>query len=149
MMKQDVLIQIIGWQTVEGERDITNLTALGSLEKKGQGYVLEYLESDPGGLENTHMTMTVESAKKVTLTRKGEFQTQMVLEKGIRNICHYNTPYGGLVFGIFAETVHSDLSENGGEVRLHYTIDINNDLASTNEVSIKIRKAGNGHVHHC
>lgn len=145
-MKKDVLIRIHGCQYVEGEKDVTDIATVGSLERDDSGYTLCYQESEPSGMEGSEMTVRVESDKKVTLTRRGSFNSQMILEKGTRNICHYNTPYGGVVFGIFAETVHTDVTDNGGEVRLNYTIDVNNDLASKNEINIKIREAGISNV---
>ena len=43
-----------------------------------------------------------------------------------------------MLLGIFAKKVESSVTEDGGELLLHYTIDVNADLASSNELKITV-----------
>ena len=74
----------------------------------------------------------------VTMTRNGAYTTQMVMERGRRHVCHYATPFGDMLLGIFAKKVESSVTEEGGELLLNYTIDVNADLAASNELKITV-----------
>ena len=73
------------------------------------------------------------------MTREGEYTTQMIIEREKRHLCHYMTPMGEIVMGVFARKVESDMSENGGGLLLNYTIDINADFAAINELKITVK----------
>lgn len=110
----------------------------GTLKLTEYGCELEY-EEPADELGGSITTLSVEQNGLVTMTRKGQFTTEMVMEQGKRHVCHYATPFGNMLMGIFAKKVESSLDENGGELHLHYTIDVNADLASTNELKITVK----------
>lgn len=143
IMKKDVVIRIRGCQYVDGEKGVTDMTTIGRLESIDGGYALSYSESEDSGMGDCRMELKVNSDESVVLTRTGEYNSQMVLEKGVRNLCHYKTPYGDVVFGIFASRVAAAKNGDCGRIKLGYTIDINNDVASTNEIDISFRSRGN------
>ena len=72
------------------------------------------------------------------MTRCGDYSTQMIMEREKRHSCHYNTPMGEMVMGVFARRIESDMTEDGGSLLLDYTIDINADFASINELKITV-----------
>ena len=74
------------------------------------------------------------------MQRKGAYNSCMVIEKGIRNNCFYQTPHGELSLGIFGEKVFSRLNNNGGEISMKYTIDTGSQMLSRNNVNISIRE---------
>ena len=80
----------------------------------------------------------IEDGGLVTMTRNGAYTTQMVMERGRRHVCHYATPFGDMLLGIFAKKVESSVTEEGGELLLNYTIDVNADLAASNELKITV-----------
>ena len=45
---------------------------------------------------------------------------------------------GEMVMGVFARRIESDMTEDGGSLLLDYTIDINADFASINELKITV-----------
>ena len=86
---------------------------------------------------------------RVTLIRGGMDGTRLILEKGKRHLCQYDTGYGSLVVGVFTSTLRSSLGEKGGRVDINYTLDINSDLSSINEISITVKEAEQKDVKDC
>ena len=89
-------------------------------------------------MEGCVTTLLIEDGGLVTMTRNGAYTTQMVMERGRRHVCHYATPFGDMLLGIFAKKVESSVTEEGGELLLNYTIDVNADLAASNELKITV-----------
>ena len=62
-----------------------------------------------------------EDASKVSMLRFGKQTSQLVVEKGTRHLCHYETDYGAISLGVSADEIEHGLDENGGlaEIQLH------------------------------
>lgn len=139
-MDNNYLISIVGTQEVDGERDTVEVMTSGDLiTKNGTTYISyrEYNNDDPNVY--SHNLIKIESDEKVTIIRKGETESRLILEKGKRHQCFYKTIAGSLLIGIFTDEVDIDLSEKGGSVALSYSIDFNNDLVSNNEFKITLK----------
>ena len=76
----------------------------------------------------------------VTITRKGPMRSQLMLEKGRRHQCLYQTPAGDLMIGVFTKTMNNSLTKNGGTLEVSYTLDFNNDLVSENKFKITVEE---------
>lgn len=76
----------------------------------------------------------------VTITRKGAMSSQLMLEKGKRHQCLYQTPAGDLMIGVFTKTMNNSLSKKGGTLEVSYTLDFNNDLVSENKFKITVEE---------
>ena len=141
-MKKDVLISITGFYDTPDAQDSMELTTIGSFTRMANSYYITYRESEATGMEGIITTVKVEGNERVTLMRRGENHTRLILEKGHRHLCHYDTGFGDMMIGVFADHIQSNLQENGGEVNFRYTLDINSGFASRNEVNITVREAG-------
>ena len=84
--------------------------------------------------------LKVDGGNTVTLMRGGG-NTRLILEKGKRHQCQYDTGFGALLVGVFTSEVDSRLHDKGGELAVNYTLDINADLSSINEILITIKEA--------
>lgn len=146
-MQENYLISIVGLQKVDGETGEIKLTTLGSYITKGTNRFIVYKEYDA---ENNNAARTsilkVESENKVTLMRGGSENTRLILEKGKRHLCQYNTGYGNLMVGIYTNEVDCKLSDSGGTLEINYTLDINANLSSINELYITVKEAENKDV---
>ncbi|HZK39242.1 MAG TPA: DUF1934 domain-containing protein, partial [Clostridia bacterium] len=58
-----------------------------------------------------------------------------------RHNCHYITPHGEFMMGIFTRYVNSKMNADGGELKFKYTIDFNTGLASVNELKVTVKEA--------
>ncbi len=142
MMQENYLISIVGKQYVDGERGEIQLTTLGSYVTKGKNRYVIYKEYDE---DNPHVPVTsilkIEGDQKVTLIRNGAQNSRLILEKGQRHQCHYDTGYGSMMVGVFANHINTDLGDDGGKLEVSYSLDINAGLTSLNEIFISIKEA--------
>ncbi len=141
-MMKEVIINITGEQGIDGDNDSIELTTVGRFGEKNGSFLLTYDESEMlgvGGRVKTCLYIKPESS--VVLQRTGAVDSRLVVEKGKRSICSYNTAVGELLIGIFGEKVQTDLNADGGKISMKYTIDSNLKLISRNTVNISIRKA--------
>ena len=140
-MIKDVVIKIITEQTVDSDTDQIEFTTDARYGFKDGSYFVSYDESrllDVDGEVKT--TLFVKPDNSIVFQRKGAYNSRMVIEKGIRNNCFYQTPHGELSLGIFGEKVFSKLDNNGGKISMKYTIDTGSQMLSRNKVNISIRE---------
>lgn len=140
-MQENYLISIKNRQRMDGETGKIEVTTLGSYVKKGDSRYIVYKEYDT---ENNNSAQTsvlkVEGNSRVTLMRSAG-KTRLVLEKGKRHMCPYDTGYGFMMIGVFTSKVDSRLDDLGGQVEVNYTLDVNANLSSLNEILITVKEA--------
>lgn len=141
-MEKDVIISIKGQQKGEGiDEEPIELVTAGKLEKMGdECYTLSYQESEVTGFAGTLTTIQVEPSR-VMLQRVGAVNSQMVFEEGRRHLSMYDTPYGALSVGIHTRRMRSTLNGNGGEVEVHYAIEIEHGAVGQSVFHINVRQA--------
>ncbi|MEG2016389.1 MAG: DUF1934 domain-containing protein [Oscillospiraceae bacterium] len=74
------------------------------------------------------------------MTRTGSYTSELIIEQDKRHACHYSTPYGDFMMGIYAKRVDSDMKSSGGTLSFEYTIDFNSDYASKNQLTINVKE---------
>lgn len=131
------IIKITDRHIQDGEEYEAELTTSGEFEITENGCRVVYTETDEE-LENCVTTLDVTGSEKISMTRAGKYNTEMVIEKDRRHSCFYQTPYGELMMGIFAKKVVNEMTENGGTLNFSYTIDFNNTPASENELTVSV-----------
>lgn len=140
-MVKDVLINIKGIQGIDGESGTIELVTEGKFGIRDGEYYLTYDETTTfDSDEKTKTRIYVKNADSVVLSRTGAVSSQMLIENGRRNTCIYATPFGEMTIGISGECIEHSLSENGGEIKLVYSIDSQLRLISRNEVNISVRE---------
>ncbi|MBQ3547776.1 MAG: DUF1934 domain-containing protein [Clostridia bacterium] len=140
-MIKDVIIDIKTEQSLDGQSDTVEFSTDGHFGIKDGSYFLSYDESGLLDVEGEiKTTLYLKPDNTVILSRKGSYNSRMVIEKGVRNNCFYSTPVGNLSLGIFGEKVLSNLNENGGSITMTYLIDADAKLLSRNKVNISVRE---------
>ena len=138
-MKNDAIIKFVTVQTTDdGESDVLEVNAQGTFEKTENGYVVEYQEIDEE-MEGSKTTISLDSPEKVTITRSGNYNSQFIIEENKRHSCHYETPAGSLMMGVFASSVFNNLGDHGGKIKLRYTIDFNSSMVAENTVTVLVK----------
>ena len=140
-MKEDYLIKITGIQESDGEKNSVELMTRGSFVRRGGSYYISYRETEATGYEGCTTTVKLDRMGKVSMLRYGPMPSQLVIAKGRRHICHYDTGQGSITMGIAADEIVADLNERGGRLQLSYNLDINANLFSKNTVNITVREA--------
>jgi len=144
-MKKDYLIFIKGTQNVDGEEDTIELLTKGRYYKRQGSWFIAYdeLEDDDAPKPTIKTRLQVEGDDKVTMTRRGRPGSQLVIEKGVRHQCHYDTGFADWVMGVQGGRIKSDLGERGGTLDFSYSLDINTMLSSENSVNIVVKECEN------
>ncbi|MEE0928521.1 MAG: DUF1934 domain-containing protein [Acutalibacteraceae bacterium] len=137
---KEALIEIKGTQQLpEGEPDITTFTTTGSIQKTDEELIISYCESEMIGAKNVKTNITVKG-DTVTIKRSGGMESQLIIQKGRRHSCLYNTEQGDFVIGIFGESLLTEFAEKGGKIYMSYTIDVYSGLLSKNIMEIKFKE---------
>lgn len=136
----EVMIAITGRQSADGETDTVELTTAGTLQHTAEGYRLTYDESAATGMDGVVTSLLVQE-DAVFLERTGALHSLLVLEKGRRHLCSYDTIYGSMMMGVYTSQVRNGLADDGGELELQYTLDINSGAATSHDIRIQVRGA--------
>ena len=143
-MDKEVVISIKGIQKYEGALpDVVELVTEGRLARGGDSYTLSYQESELTGLEGTLTTIQVDG-EQVTLMRVGEFNSQLVFQEGRRHFSMYNTPYGAMTIGVNTRHLLAQLTDQGGDIEVDYSVEVDHALAGRNVFRISVRESEEG-----
>lgn len=136
-MKKDAMITIKGIYDVDGSHDTIELLTRGRFYRRNNSYWVSYDETETTGFEGHKTTLHIEP-DKVTMRRSGASESQLVVQKGARHQCLYDTGFGAITVGVSGRNVVSTLDDAGGTVDFSYSMDINTALTSENRVIIKV-----------
>ena len=140
-MIEPVIISVEGTQRFIGEEKQTvKIVTEGVMKTVGDTVYLSYEESEVTGMEGTTTTFAVKK-DHVTLTRRGTVESEMVFEKGKKNVSLYNMGFGALTIGIKARRLKNDLGPDGGRLEISYGIEIEEQAQGLNSFIIDVRKA--------
>ena len=126
----------------EEKEEFVELMTRGQFVQKGSSYYITYKETETTGYEGCTTTVKVaDDARKVSMLRFGKQTSQLVIEKGTRHLCHYETGYGAISLGVSADVIEHALDENGGKLQFSYTLDSGAEsFISRNLVDITVDK---------
>lgn len=126
----------------EEKEEFVELMTRGQFVQKGGSYYITYKETEATGYEGCTTTVKVaDDARKVSMLRFGKQTSQLVIEKGTRHLCHYETGYGAISLGVSADVIEHALDENGGKLQFSYTLDSGAEsFISRNLVDITVDK---------
>ena len=138
---KEVIIDIKGTQIVDGQDDTVELTTVGRMDSKDGKLYLRYEDGAASGVEGVSCLVKIDKQdNSVIMQRSGSLNSRMYIKKGQRHICHYETVGGVITMGIFGQDVNIDIDDNGGELFMSYTVDVNYGMLSQNKVEINVRE---------
>jgi uncharacterized beta-barrel protein YwiB (DUF1934 family) len=138
--KYPVLLTIRGEQYFDDvDPDETKLMTDGTMEVTEAGYLLTYQESELTGMEGTTTTFEV-AGKRVTLTRSGSVNSQMIFEEGKQHTSLYETPFGELPVDIQTSSLRHTLTERGGVMEIKYAIAVDHTVTGRNCFKIRVKR---------
>lgn len=138
--KKNILLSVIGTQKIGYDKEKIELITTGTMYKKGNEYIIDYDENEESGMSDTHTRINVNN-DRVMITRLGKFNSQLLLEKGNRHLCHYNTNYGQIVLGVLTSNITNNLQK--GELSIDYSIEMNHSFTSDNKFELKVKEVDN------
>ena len=141
MDTNNYIIKIIGTQQLDDDKDTVEVTTVGkyTIAPTGNKFIkyTEYDKDEPRIMQNTTIKV---SDNQITITRDGHYGSQLLLECGKRHQCHYATPAGEMIIGVFTHKMDIDLNEKGGKLSVAYTLDFDSSVVSENTFEITISK---------
>ena len=138
-MKQAVMLSIRGRQSYDGhEPEVIELVTDGTMEFRNGGWDIAYEETALTGLEGVTTVFRVEPGK-VTLSRSGRLNSQMVFQQGVAHESLYQMEFGALMLSVLATSVYYDIVPDGGVIDLVYNISIENTEAGVIDYHLDIR----------
>ena len=137
-MKQPVVLSIRGRQTYgDQEPEVIELVTDGTMEFRNGGWDISYEETELTGLEGVTTVFRVEPGK-VTLSRTGRLNSQMVFQQGVAHESLYQMEFGALMLTVLATSVYYDIVPDGGVIDLVYNISIENTEAGVIDYHLDI-----------
>jgi uncharacterized beta-barrel protein YwiB (DUF1934 family) len=140
---KNVMITMKSVQLVDRERSEVELISEGTYRSIDGGYEITYEESEATGFEGSTTVMSCLGNDYASMTRKGSAPSELIIEIGKKHHCHYGTPYGDFIVGVYAKKIENDLDENGGTLYFKYTLDVNSSYISDNEVYVTVSSRSN------
>ena len=125
------------------KEEFVELMTRGSLVLKGGSYYVTYRETETTGYEGCTTTLKIAAdGSRVAMLRFGKgggAGTQLLIEKGRRNLCHYETGFGSMTLGVTADEIDCQLTEKGGTARFAYLLDADSaELVSRNRLEVTV-----------
>lgn len=146
-LKEDYIIRIksrIDAHQPE-DTDFVELMTRGSYAKRNGSYYITYKETETTGYDGCTTTLKLAAdGSRVAMLRFGQGSdgTQLLIEKGRRNLCHYETGCGSMTLGVTADEIDCALTEKGGTARFSYLLDTNSaGLVSRNSLEVTVTHA--------
>ncbi len=141
-MDKDVIISVKGTQMdLDNETNEMELVTEGKYYKQDDAYYVTYNESEVTGMDGTTTTLKVADGI-VTLMRSGSVNSHFVFQRGHRHLSHYDTEYGAFTISVYADEVDVSMNDSGGEIRVGYQMEIDNNRTGMNDFYMFIREAG-------
>ena len=135
-----VLVKVKGTQGVDGENAVIELSTEGTLREFEGDYIITYSDDPTESGTQTKTQLTIQKSGTVILDRRGDLNSRLVITEGERNNCLYAIPQGSMTLGIYGKQVKSNMTASGGTVKMVYSIDMNLQPLSDNEVEILVEE---------
>ena len=112
-----------------------------NLVKKGESFYITYKETQTIGFEGCTTTIKIaEDGSRVALLRFGRTNSQLLIERERRNLCHYETEVGSLTLGVTGDGIDCNLTEKGGSAVFSYLLDADDArLVSRNTLEMTVQ----------
>ena len=108
----------------EEDRDHIELMTRGSFTKKNGSYYISYKETQTIGFEGCTTTIKIaEDGSRVALLRFGRANSQLLIERDRRNLCHYETEVGSLTLGVTGDGIGVNYDKSDLKYGLWETIE--------------------------
>lgn len=136
---QNVELTIQGRQLYEDQDpEVIELVTEGTMEQIEDGWIISYEESALTGLEGVTTSFLIQPGK-ITLSRTGKLQSQMVFQVGVPHESLYRMDFGAMLISVCAIDLDYDLSEKGGTVELAYRIEIEQSAGGIVEYYLEVK----------
>ena len=136
-MDKKAIISVVSNASIENE-DVIEVVSPGKYIKINDGYRAIYEETEISGMAGTTTTLTIRD-KEVVLEREGTTTTKMCFNREEPSVSMYKTPYGILELSINTKSLEVEMDEDGGELKIDYSLAIAGQVPVDTKLSLKIK----------
>lgn len=142
-MKEKVFVKVKGLQFANGqeEEDIIEVINVGRYRIINGSEYVKYDEVYEESTQKSTNTIKI-SEKCVEITKKGLVTAHMSFVEGEKTMTFYDTPYGSIYLGIFAQNIQIERDEDDIKISIDYSIDMNYEKVADSHIDIEISSKG-------
>lgn len=142
-MKEKVFVKVKGLQFANGqeEEDIIEVINVGRYRIINGSEYVKYDEVYEESTQKSTNTIKI-SEKCVEITKKGLVTAHMSFVEGEKTMTFYDTPYGSIYLGIFAQNIQIERAEDDIRIAIDYSIDMNYEKVADSHIDIEISSKG-------
>lgn len=142
-MKEKVFVKVKGLQFANGqeEEDIIEVINVGRYRIINGSEYVKYDEVYEESTQKSTNTIKI-SEKCVEITKKGLVTAHMSFVEGEKTMTFYDTPYGSIYLGIFAQDIQIERDEDDIRISIDYSIDMNYEKVADSHIDIEISSKG-------
>lgn len=133
-------IEVRNKQVIDGENGVVEETAGGSYDRRNGKVYIRYKTLEEGAETSTTI---IAGDDTVTIKRTGAVSSVMVYKRGEKTNFIYRMPYGSVNMEIYTEKLIAAFDENGGTLKICYTLSAQGAKYSNNTL---IRVIGRGEI---
>lgn len=138
-MNKDVLLSIRGLHITDQEDETEPVEVIAPAEyylRNGKHYIM-YNEIGENLSSNTKVKVKIDD-NCVEITKKGESTTQMLFEKGKKNLTCYNTPFGSLMLSIITHRIDFQQEESQLSLKIDYLLEADYEPVADCKLELRI-----------
>ncbi len=142
--KKVAITMITDCKTPDGF-DHSEIITEGYLEKidDKNGYLISYEDTEATGFNGTKTLVTCYGNNRAVMERVDiktkDIMTRLTMERNAKQHCFYGTEFGELTLGVYTNKIDNRITDDGGNLCLRYTLDVNSSLIAENEINIRIK----------
>lgn len=142
-MKEKVFVKVKGLRFANGqeEEDIIEVINVGRYRIINGSEYVKYDEVYEESTKKSTNTIKI-SEKCVEITKKGLVTAHMSFVEGEKTMTFYDTPYGSIYLGIFAQNIQIERDEDDIRISIDYSIDMNYEKVADSHIDIEISSKG-------
>jgi len=138
-MNKDVLLTIRGLHYTDHDEDAEPVEVIAPAEyynRNGKHYILyDELTEDHSG--NTKVKVKIDD-NSVEIIKKGTSTTQMLFQKGKKNLTCYNTPFGSLMLSIVTHQIDFTQEPSQLSLRIRYLLESDYEPFADCQLELKV-----------
>lgn len=134
-------IKVSNKQVIDGETGVVEETADGSYDRRNGKVYIRYKTFEESAETSTTI---IAGDDTVTIKRGGIIFSVMVYKRGQKTNFVYRMPYGAVNMEIYTEKLAAAFDENGGTIKICYTLSAQGAKYSNN-TTIRVIRRGETH----
>ncbi len=137
-MNKNVLLKIVSTQwTDSGDDNRTVYETEAEFYDKGDSKYVIFTEQLEGISTPLDSRIKIKD-RTFELLRKGELNTRLVLELGVKNVMNYETPYGAMKLEASVRFLSVEEKEDSLRINIEYVLSENNNTVTNNKLEITL-----------